>query len=209
MNNKKLLVIPALLLVLIMTFALCSCGSDNSADKEAESEKSTVVSSENEKTETEDPTDLIDLEALTEIESRDTSKVKIIKKEVERDVVSGFTMQGGDGLYLTVENSGYADVTELTIYVVGYTDKNGLTSVQPSLSLAINTVKYVQAFNSTEKTIKAGSSERIGVEVDADKFSNVRAIIAAYKTADGKEYKNSIAEEWVSSVQLGKKQTLD
>ena len=203
-------------MALMMIFALCSCGSDDSADKKSEPKKTTTESSENqnsedkeEKTETEEPADLIDLDGLDEIESQDTSKVRIVKKEIERDVVSGITMKGGDGLYFTIENGDSADVTEFTIYVVGYTDKKGLTEVQPSMSLAINTVKYVQAFNATDKTIAAGSSEKIGIEVDADKFSNVRAIVAAYKTADGKEHENPIAEEWVSSVQLGKKKTLD
>ena len=204
-----------------MLLTLCSCGLGDITKKQGDTEETISESSdkqdaeddedddEEDDEEDEEPEDLIDLDGLSTIESKDNSKVKITKKEVQKDAVSGFTMRGGDALNLTISNDGDTDVTKITIYIVGYNKNHGLTKVQPSYSYTIGTVPYVQCFESTETTIKAGASEKIAIEVDADKFVGVKAIVASYTTSNGKTYENPIAEDWVSSVQLGKHSVLD
>ncbi|MBR0467148.1 MAG: hypothetical protein IJJ40_06660 [Clostridia bacterium] len=209
--TKKAGMLLTLLLVLTMLFVLCSCGSSKKVTNENNTEKTISEASEQETSEDKDeePVDKIDLDGLSEIESKDKSKVKITKKEVQEDAVSGFTMRGGDALNLTVSNDSNSDVTEFTIYIVGYDEKDGLTEVQPSMSVSIGNLPYIQSFKSTETTIKAGKSEKIGLEVDADKFVGVKAIVASYTTSSGETYENPIAEDWVNSVQLGKNRVLD
>lgn len=188
--------------------------------KQNDKEKTITESSEKQDTEDEgnnseeikedtEPKDFIDLDGLSAIEDKDTSKVKITKKEVQKDAVSGFTMRGGDALNLTISNDGDADVTKFTLYMVGYNEKNGLTVVQPSMTVTFGTIPYIQSFESTDTTIKAGTSEKIAIEVDADKFVGVKAIVASYTTSNGKTYENPVAEDWINSVQLGKHSVLD
>ena len=80
---------------------------------------------------------------------------------------------------------------------------------QPSLTVSFGTIAYIQSFESVETTIKAGTSEQIALEVDADLFVGVKAIVASYKTANGKTYENPITEEWINNFQLGKHAVLD
>ena len=149
--TKKAGMLLTLLLVLTMLFVLCSCGSSKKVTNENNTEKTISEASEQETSEDKDeePVDKIDLDGLSEIESKDKSKVKITKKEVQEDAVSGFTMRGGDALNLTVSNDSNSDVTEFTIYIVGYDEKDGLTEVQPSMSVSIGNLPYIQSFKST------------------------------------------------------------
>lgn len=111
-----------------MLLTLCSCGLNDITKKQSDKEKTITESSEKQDTEDEgnnseeikedtEPKDFIDLDGLSAIENKDTSKVKITKKEVQKDAVSGFTMHGGDALNLTISNDGDADVTKFTLYM--------------------------------------------------------------------------------------------
>lgn len=77
------------------------------------------------------------------------------------------------------------------------------------MTVTFGTIPYIQSFESTDTTIKAGTSEKIAIEVDADKFVGVKAIVASYTTSNGKTYENPVAEDWVNTVQLGKHSVLD
>ena len=202
-----------------MLLFLCSCGTKkNFADlKDSKTQQETSSSSDTQETESSEEetvsqkkVDLINIDGLNAVESNDISKVKITSKEVKRDAFSGINLDGNDALVFTVTNNEKIAVTSLTIYYVGYKDNNELVALSSSLSLSGDHIPYVRSLVSADgKTINPGASEEMAMKVHADTFSGVKAIVASYTTSDGKEHKNSIAEDWVDSIQLGKNTVLE
>ena len=86
------------LLILVMLFSLCACGMTdnltNSKNDETQQEASSSIDKQETESTTdnsepesvdEEPVDLINLDGLNALENKDSSKVKIEKKEIHKN----------------------------------------------------------------------------------------------------------------------------
>lgn len=138
----------------------------------------------------------VNVEGLKNIEEVDNFAVKIAKKEIKKDVNS-FTTEK-DALVFTIKNDAEVRVSGITIYAVAYDDEY----VQHRFGLF--DMHYgdpePQMFSADGLYIDAGTEKAIALQCNSDEFTGVRAIVAAYTDANGSEYKNANADEWLYNV---------
>lgn len=140
------------------------------------------------------------LKEIEEVEKKDLSDVKVIKTEVEKDAIGGVSLSGKDALMLTFENKGNEEVTKVNFYVTGAGIDGTWVKVQSNIT-AVGESPNAQAFVSKDDfSLSAGETENIAIACDMTLFSDVKAIVHSYITADGTEHKNEAADEWLEIV---------
>ena len=220
---KKVLCFTIIVSMLGMT--ACGTTSDEAKDNdsateavetqeetEAEAQETTgdVADTEMEDTGTSEETEsssgyYINLDKITEIEEKDDFDLIITGKEVQRDAISGVSLQGNDVCTFTIQNNGTETAKNITIYIVGYKDDYSLCKVSKdySVSLSSDAAKFVQAFVTNDTTIEPGASTEISIQCDASDFSGVKGIVESYEAGEKKE--NDIVSEWVANLGTGNK----
>lgn len=172
---------------------------DEAAEKEDEAEDEAE----------DEPSNRINKDKLKEIEEADTFEVKITKKELVKDAFSGISLEGNDACVFSIENGTDADITDVEIYTVAYTEKDGLVKLSQGAYI-IGNHPYVQLIAPEEDTVvAAGETFEMAVKCNTSKFAGVRAIVASYVDAQGVKHENASAEEWFKSYELGKITELD
>lgn len=198
---KKILSILSIIAVLTAV----GCGEKKEKNNETNNENPVATETV---TETQAPTPMptpeVDnsemLKEIEEVEKKDECKVKVIKTDVQKDAINSVSLSGRDALTLTFENKGDEEVTKVNFYVTGTGDDGTWVKVQSNIT-AVDESPNVQAFVSNEGfVLTAGGTEKISVACDSTLFSDVKAIVYSYTTADGTEHKNEVADEWLKIV---------
>lgn len=223
---KKVLV---LFLVAMLLFSVTSCSTDvpeNEAESEADETKATEVE-ENEASETEtadedsqgaedeesaSDVNLADLEAMNSVEKNDTFLAKVTKAEkapgLFDDGSAVVSLEGEDGVVLTVENLTVNTINEFTVLVLA-TDSDGkgrdfgtLQGLNQSVSFDGTVVSsysnYVKVMGTKTADLAPGKSDSYSIKCNLDNIENVNAIVYSYVDSNGNEIVNNACAQWLS-----------
>jgi len=143
------------------------------------------------------------LQAVENVEAKDTFKVKIVNKSIVKDMYKGSISFGADdGVILEVKNKTGKEVKKVEILVVGYAADLGWVPIEESLVFRAGTaVEQIRSFGTGEGfSISKDSSENMVLQCAAREFIAVKAIVSSYTDEDGTVHENPIVEEWVKAV---------
>ena len=226
----KRIIVFLLVLVLISSFAGCTVNINTDSNKEDSKEVETVAATEdnvqtfseteelipqdtvNEDTQenkSEADGDIVDVDALKSIEESDTCKVKVTKKEIQEDAVSGLSMAGHDLFILSLTNNDSGNVSEVEVYLLAYDDNNVAQTIKTGTYSIGNGEKYVKCYVTNEDTvIKPGETSEMAIKTTKGDISGLRCIVASYKM-NGKTIENDTALDWYKHAYQGKNTTLE
>lgn len=152
--------------------------------------------------------DLVDVDALKDIEEKDTFKVKVTKKEIQEDGASGISLAGDDLIVLHITNNDTKAISDVTIYVLAYDEDNIAQKISTGTISIGNNEKYIKAFVTEGVTIKPGETTEVAIRTTKGYISGVRCIVESYKM-DGEEIENDMVKDWYNHAYVGKNQELD
>ena len=206
-----------------MLLSLAACGAEKSGNDSNDetnaaevnvggNEVTTAAEGENEYTDTDSSEEnanapKINLDKLKEIEAEDTFEVKVTNKEIVKNAVSGFSMDGNDAISVTFENGSDKTITAVSLLVAAHNENEEL--VKLSLSYTLGDNGLVSQYSSDELELAPGDSDTMGIKCNAEKISGARIIVYSYTTSDGETVENPIAMEWYKNVEFGKTTVLD
>lgn len=199
---KKITVILCIT-ALALSVVFCGCGNTNDETPSSETTtNSTVEEIQTEKSEDEatasTPENPLDIEAIEEIEAKDTFEVKIADKSVVEDYGITVSMAGNDALIFDIENNSDKTVTGFEIYLVGYDSNKEKVRVGMGATIhAEGQSRFVTVITPGEDTeIKPGEKLSIMTRCKAETFESVKAIVGSYTDSDGEVHNNPIADDW-------------
>lgn len=222
---KKLL---TLICIIMMLASLAACGSsdeevgnvstttqtettETTTTEEATTTETTTELTTSEETQSE-PEDVVDVESLKKIEKNDNFKVKVTKMEMAEDVFDDFLSdEVSDAVYFDITNNDDKPVSEVSIYVIAYNDKNEACKIKTSkYELAgFGSDEYLKGFVTGEDTvIKPGKTETVTLQLEKGSITGIRCIVGSYKKG-GKEIQNDTVNTWYKNLYLGKTTVLE
>lgn len=213
---KKILTIT---LMLAMMIIITACGQQNSVQSSTESntaettvkesEIATTTANESETSAESNKSDKmsINIEALNKIEAKDTFEVKISGVEFVPKYFLNPDLPpmarsnvGDDAIKVTVENNTNQAIMSVDAYIIGYVN-DGTAKVLPIGMETTHLNKedlYIQKIG-VSADVQPGEKVEQVFETYIGDVQKVKYIVASY-TANGKEVKNPIADEWYNSV---------
>lgn len=199
MSIKKILTgMAALTSVVSMVFVLSSCGSKtNNEVIEDTAETVTEAVTETVETTNKPSGKKIDVSKLKNIESKDTSLVKVEDLTMIEDG-AGISMGGNDALSIKIKNDEQQEVTDCEIYLIGY-DSN-CYSVSLKGGIKGYNASDIVTFNTENTVIAAGASETVSIRCDGENVNKINAFIGSYKTADGTVHENELTQDWINTA---------
>ena len=208
-----------IILMLTMMVIITACGQQNSVQSSTESntaettvkesEIATTTANESETSAESNKSDKmsINIEALNKIEAKDTFEVKISGVEFVPKYFLNPDLPpmarsnvGDDGIKVTVENKTSQAIMSVDAYIVGYVN-DGTAKVLPIGMETTHLNKedlYIQKIG-VSADVQPGEKVEQVFETYIGDVQKVKYIVASY-TANGKEVKNPIADEWYNSV---------
>ena len=134
--------------------------------------------------------DLINLDALQEIESKNSFELEIFS----------FEYSGNNNATIKIKNNTGEKITDVIILAVGYQENGelkGINSMFGGNYNAYNSDKYVKVVGLN----KIGAGEILETSIPCSSVSGIKGIVYSYEDINGENVVNPVADEWVNNVQ--------